>query len=122
MSELIAVNVARLELTRKTDIKRAQMKYINDRVVCDLENGNSKPFCRYLKSLRQDSFGVPALKVNGKLFTSTKDKARLLVHVFCSVFTIEDVSVIPWLGRSPVNITPIQVQSYGVKKLSLQLT
>ena len=105
----------------KTDIKRARMKYINDRVVGDLENGNSKPIWRYLKSLRQDSFGVPALKVNGKLFTSAKDKARLLLQEFCSVFTIEDVSVIPWLGRLPVKITPIQVQSFGVKKLLLQL-
>ena len=62
MSELIAVNVARLALTPKTDIKRAQMKYINDRVVGDLENGNSKPFCRHLIFLCQDSFGVPALE------------------------------------------------------------
>ena len=60
----------------KTDIKRTRMKCIDDRVVGDLENGNIKPFWRYLKSLRQDSFGVPALKINGKLFTSAKDKAR----------------------------------------------
>ena len=60
----------------KTDIKRTRMKCIDDRVVGDLENGNIKPFRRYLKSLHQDSFGVPALKINGKLFTSAKDKAR----------------------------------------------
>ena len=64
---------------------------------------------------------MPALKVNGKLFTNGKDKAWLLLQEFCSVFAIKDVSVIPWLGRSPVKITPIQVQSYGVKKLLLQL-
>ena len=78
-------------------------------------------FWLYLKFLCQDSFGVSALKVNRQLFTSAKDMARLLLQEFCSDFTIEDVSVIPWLGKSPVKITPIQVQSYRVKKLLLQL-
>ena len=87
----------------------------------DLENGNSKPFWRHLKCLCQDSFGVPALRVNGKLFTDAKDKARLLLKEFCNLFNIEDVSVIHWLGRPPVKVTPIQVQSYGAKKLILQI-
>ena len=48
-------------------------------------------------------------------------RASRLLQEFCSIFTIEDVSVIPWLGRSPVKITPIQVQLHGVKKLLVQL-
>ena len=72
-------------------------------------------------NLRQDSFGVPAPKVNGKLFTSSNDKARLLLQEFCRVFAIEDVSAIPWLGRSRVQISLIKFQSHGVNKLILRL-
>ena len=51
------------------------------------------------------------------LFTATKDKARILLNEFKSVFTSENLCFVPWLGRSLPRIPTLFVTSRGVEKL-----
>jgi len=62
------------------------------------EENNTKPFWKYVKSQRQDCFGVPPLKKDGKLNTDSKTKAEILLEEFKLVFTQEDKSCIPTLS------------------------
>ena len=43
-----------------------------------LQNNNSKPFWKYIKSKKHDSIGVAPLKDHGKLFSDAKDKVDSL--------------------------------------------
>ena len=72
--------------------KRARRKYVNKFVSQAFEENNTKPFWKYVKSQRQDCFGVPPLKKDGKLNTDSKTKAEILLEEFKSVFTQEDKS------------------------------
>ena len=102
-------------------LKRARVKHINTRIVGGLMDNDTNPFWRYLKTLKQDCIGLPPLRQGGALYTAAKDKARILLNEFGSVFTIEDIFCIPWLGRSRHCIDPIVVQVAGVRKLLQRL-
>ena len=62
------------------NIKRARVKHINEKIVGGLQEGNSKPFWRFIKSLKQDGIGLPPLKLGGELYTAARDKAGILLH------------------------------------------
>ena len=57
-----------------------------------LEQKNSKPLWRYIKSKRQDGNGVSPLKENGQLHSDSRCRpnAEILNNQFCSVFISED--------------------------------
>ena len=55
-----------------------------------LSTSNTKPFWRYIKSLRQGSAGISALNTLNGIATSALDKANALSDQFRSVFTKED--------------------------------
>lgn len=46
----------------KKAFKKAEIQHINDTIQKGLDENNSKPFWRYVKSRRQDSIGVAPLK------------------------------------------------------------
>jgi len=71
----------------KKEFKKAEINHINIAIEKGLEENNTKPFWRYVKSRRQDNIGVQPLKHKGQLFNSSKDKAQILVDQFKSVFT-----------------------------------
>ena len=102
-------------------VKKACVKYINRRVLGGLENGNSKPFWSYIKSLQQEGIGIPSLRVGSTLYSTASDKARILISDFQSVFTREDTSFIAWLGPSKTRIGKVTAQEAGVRKLLSQL-
>ena len=104
------------------DAKKARITYINEHVIDGLEDGNTKPLYRYIKQLRMENLCLPPLKAGGSLITSACDKAATLLAEFSSVFTIEDLSFIPWLGPAKHKIQDILVYEDGVRKLLLQLT
>jgi len=56
----------------------ARWKYINKFVSQAFEENNTRPFWKYVKSQRQDNFGVPPLKKDGILNTDSKTKAEIL--------------------------------------------
>ena len=110
-----------IQKSNKREISKARDKFINEQVLGGLEGGNAKSFWRYMKSLRQDSFGVPALEVGSQLFTGAQDNAKALLNEFKSVFTIEDTSSIPWLGHSTSKISHLTVSVSVVWKLLYKL-
>ena len=74
-----------------------QIKTIGD----NLMTNNSKPFWKFIKSLRYSSTGVLSLNALNGTATSTIDKADALSNQFQSVFTKEDCSNLPTLNSLP---------------------
>ena len=103
------------------EMKKAKVRYVNKRVLGELEDGNTKPFYRYIKSLRMDNIGLPPLKSTNTLVTSALDKATILLNEFSSVFTCEDTTFIPWLSPAQYKIGEVVAQEPGVRKLLLRL-
>ena len=42
----------------KKKLRQAEWKYINNNILEGLNNNNTKPFWKYVKSKKQDSFGI----------------------------------------------------------------
>ena len=100
------------------DAKKARITYINEHVIGGPEDGNINPLYRYIKQLRMENLCLPPLKAGGSLITSACDKAATLYAEFSSVFTIEDLSFIPWLGPAKHKIQDILVYEDGVGSYS----
>ena len=76
----------------------------------NLMTSNSKPFWKFIKSLRHSSTGVLSLNTINGTATSTIDKADALNNQFQSVFTKEDCINLPTLNSSPTkSMLPIQI-------------
>ena len=108
------------EVKRQTNqaIRSARNHHINSILSKSLEENNSKPFWKFVKSRKQDNVGVSPLLDNGTLFHKSQDKAEILNKQFCSVFTTEDPSNIPHLhGPNYPSISGLTVNEKGVKKL-----
>jgi hypothetical protein len=83
-----------------------------------LQNNNSKPFWKYIKSKKQDFIGVAPQKDHGKLFNDEKDKAEILVKQFQSVFTTVKTAILPTTNKLiENNISNITVINAGLVKL-----
>ena len=78
---------------------------------------SSKKFYSFIKSLKIDTIGIPALLRNGSLESDNKTKAEILNDQFCSVFTQEhpEVPVEPESNIPPMPNITIYVD--GVLKL-----
>ena len=80
------------------EIRQTKVSFINEHIVGGLTKGNTKPFYKYIKSLKNESIGLAPLKQGADLITDPKAKADILLNEFSGVFTTEDVNSIPWLG------------------------
>jgi hypothetical protein len=60
---------------------------VSTNIIDGLNNNNTKPFWKYVKSKRQESGGIPPLKKRTNLISDRKGKAELLLNQFKSVFT-----------------------------------
>lgn len=95
---------------------------MKDFIADGFATNNSRPFWKYMKSQRQDSFGIPPLQRDGILHTNSKDKAEIMLDEFKSVFTQEDTSCIPqMLGPAYPPISNLIIYEEGVEKLLSQL-
>ena len=83
-------------------IRSARRSFLKNKFSESLEQKNSKPLWRYIKSKRQDGNDVSPLKENGQLHSDSRRKAEILNNQFCSVFTLEDAKNIPKLPGSPI--------------------
>ena len=82
------------------------------------KNEKAKKFWSFVKSLKNDAFGINTLRENGILKTDTLDKANIFNRQFQSAFTRESDDEIPSKGTSP--FTPmgeITVDPNGILKL-----
>ena len=66
------------------------------------KNEKAKKFWSFVKSLKNDAFGINTLRENGMLKTDTLDKANFCNRQFQSAFTPESDTEIPSKGTSPL--------------------
>ena len=99
-------------------VRKARWNYINNKLQIALEQGDSGPFWRYIRSQKQDNVGISPLKDGGKLHTDSIKKADILSNQFKSVFTHEDTTAIPHIqGPNYPPIPSLDVTPLGVTKL-----
>lgn len=104
-------------------IRSAHNRYVGDilgGIVLD-NNSSSRSSVKkawsYLKSCRSESSGVPSLLWSNRVCSTDSAKAEALKEQFDTVFTDEDMSVMPTLGRSLYDSMPdIFVSSDGVAR------
>jgi len=104
--------------TRKA-LKKAHWSYVNGILSDGLENGDTKPFYRYVKSQQQDNQGVCPLCDHGQLYSVALSKARILSEQFKSVFTRDDPQSadqkLPGSGHPTIPL--LTIDTNGVVKL-----
>ena len=77
-----------------------------------------KNFWRFIKAKRLDSSGTSPLTYNSRTISDNKGKARILNTQFKSVFTSENLSNLPSMGKSPFpEVQHIKISVDGVCKL-----
>ena len=109
-----------LQRESRREIRQAEWTHINNVIERGLETHNTKPFWNYIKSKKNDSIGVAPLKENGILCNEGKDKARILLDQFKSVFTPHDsnnTAAPPTSQRCDQSIMDITISTSGVEKL-----
>ena len=79
----------------KRELRDAERVYVNGILHNGLESGNNKPFWKYVKSKKQESFGISALKSNGNVITDSISKAEILNSQFKSVFAPQSGNTFP---------------------------
>ena len=62
----------------KRELRDAKRVYVNGTLQNGLESGNNKPFWKYVKSPKQETFGISVLKSNGNVIT---DELVFINHV-----------------------------------------
>ena len=72
---------ARLDIEQmiKRELRDAERVYVNGILQNGIESENNKPFWKYMKSQKQESFGISALKSNGNVITDSLSKAEILI-------------------------------------------
>ena len=58
-----------IEQMVKRELRDAERVYVNGILQNGLESGNNKPFWKYVKSQKQETFGISALKSNSNVIT-----------------------------------------------------
>ena len=107
------------ERSTKRALKQAHWQHVNGILTSGLEEGDSKPFWGYIKSMRQDSQGISPLKSGAHLLTDPYQKAQLLSDQFSSVFTDDNTPEADNMLHGPQYppIRPLEVSEPGVRKL-----
>ncbi len=99
----------------KKDSRKAYRKYISEKCF-----ESTKQFWSFVKSLKKDSSGIPALKdlETGELITDSKAKANLLNKQYQQQFTQERLQDFPSEPESSIPDMPeIYIQEEGVREL-----
>ena len=83
-----------------------------------LESGDTKPFWKYVRSQKQEHFGITALRSNGSLYTDSSSKSEILNKQFKSVLTPPSLVETPKLPGQPFPpIKDLHITEHGVYKL-----
>ena len=102
-------------------LRSSRSNYVRE-VGENLSTNNTKPFWKYIKSLRQSSTGVTTLNTPNGIAVTAPDKAKALNSKFQSVFNKENCDTMPVLESPPTQSMPsIKVTVEGVLKLLKEL-
>ena len=104
-----------IEQMVKRELRDAERVYVNGILQNGLESGNNKPFWKYVKSQKQETFGISALKSNSNVITDSLSKAEILNSQFKSVFTPQSGNTFPQLsGTQFPKIKSLHISENGV--------
>ena len=104
-----------LDIEQMVKLRDAERVYVNGILQNGLESGNNKPFWKYVKSQKQKTFSISALKSNGNVITDSLSKAEILNTQFKSVFTPQSGNTFPQLpGTQFPKIKPLHISENGV--------
>ena len=99
----------------KRELRDAERVYVNSILQNGLESGNNKPFWKYVKSQKQETFVISALKSNGSVITDSLSKAEILNSQFKSAFTPQSGNTFPQLpGTQFPKIKLLHISENGV--------
>jgi hypothetical protein len=106
----------------KRELRKAEWQYVNSNIMEGLNNNNTKPFWKYVKSKRQDANGIAPLKKGTTLVNDSKGKAEILLDQFKSVFTKPSKGELPDTRIKPTqSIEKITIDQNGLTKLLKQV-
>ena len=71
-----------IEQMVKRELLDAERVYVIGILQNGLESGNNKPFWKYVKSQKHETFGISSLKGNGNVNTDSLSKAEILNSQF----------------------------------------
>ena len=104
-----------IEQMVKRELRDAERVYVNGILQNGLESGNNKPFWKYVKSPKQETFGISALKSNGNVITRSLSKAEISNSQFKSVFTPKSGNTFRQLpGTQFPKIKPLHISENSV--------
>ena len=107
-----------MEKDVKCNLKRAETNFLQTILTTGLESGDTKPFWKYVRSQKQEHFGITALRSNGSLYTDSSSKSENLNKQFKSVFTppsLVETAKLP--GQPFPPIKDLHITEHGVYKL-----
>ena len=111
-------NFIAIEKDVKRNLKKAESNFLETILRTGLESGDTKPLWKYVRSQKQESFGITALKSNGSLYTDSLSKSEILNQQFKSVFTPPSLTEAPKLPGTPFPpIKDLHITEHGVFKL-----
>ena len=104
-----------IEQMVKRELRDAERVYVYGILQNGLESGNNKPFWKYVKSQKQETFGISAFKSNGNVITDSLSKAEILNSQFESVLTPQSANTFPQLpGTQFPKIKSLHISVNGV--------
>ena len=90
-----------IEQMVKRELRDAERVYVNGILQNGLESGNNKLFWKYVKSHKQETFGISTLKSNGNVITDSLSKAEILNSQFKSLLILEIHFPSCWVLNAP---------------------
>ena len=104
-----------IEQMVKRELRDTERVYVNGILQNGLESRNSKLFWKYVKSQKQETFGISALKSNSNVITDSLSKAEFLNSQFISVFTPQSGNTFLQLpGTQSPKIKPLHISENGI--------
>ena len=98
--------------------RQAEWEYVNKKINEGLQNNTTRPFWSWIKAKKQENIGVAPLREGNTLHTDSKNKARLLLQQFKSVFTTQTTNTLPQLPPTAhPTISQINITTAGIAKL-----
>ena len=111
-------NYKAMEKDVKCNLKRAETNFLQTILTTGLESGDTKPFWKYVRSQKQEHFGITALRSNDSLYTDSSSKSEILNKQFKSLFTPPSLVETPKLPGQPFPpIKDLHITEHGVYKL-----
>ena len=102
-------------MRRKQGGEQDKVRDANGRVLEEHENGKTKIFHMYIRSLKMGNIGLSPQRSANKQITFSVGMSVILLAKFSQVFTKENPTLIPWLGPAWHGIREAFSKQFGAK-------